>query len=68
MIHVGASLALQWLILSTSNPGSPGSTPGQGVKSPHAVQCGQKVKNNNNNNKLKKNDSCQFFKLYFCPK
>ena len=68
MIHVGASLALQRLILDASNAGSLGSTPGQGVKSPQALHCGQKVKNNNNNNKFKKNDSCQFFKMYFRPK
>ena len=53
---------------SPSNEGVIHSTPGQGVKSPQALHCGQKVKNNNNNNKLKKNDSCQFFKMYFRPK
>ena len=51
MIHTGASLGLPWLILGASNAGSLGSIPGQGVKSPHAVQCGQKVNNNNNNKK-----------------
>ena len=33
----GISLVVQWLRLCTSNAGDTGSTPGQGIKIPHAV-------------------------------
>ena len=39
----GTFLAVQWLLLHTSNPGSTGSIPDQGTKIPHAMQPDQKL-------------------------
>ena len=44
---LGTSLAVQWLQLHTSNAQGIGLIPGQGTKTPHATQCGQKMNNNN---------------------
>ena len=34
---------VQWLRLRASNAGGAGLIPGQGIKIPHAVRCGQKI-------------------------
>ena len=41
--HCRTSLVVQWLRLSIPNAGGSGSIPGQGTKTPHAMQCGQKM-------------------------
>ena len=40
----GTSLAFQWLRLLTSNVGSSGSIPGQGMKIPHAAKAAERIK------------------------
>ena len=42
----GTSLVVQLLRLHVSTAGDVGSIPGQGTKIPHAMQHGQKMKNN----------------------
>ena len=44
----GTYLAVQWLGHHTANAGGTASIPGQGTKTPHALQHGQKFKNNKN--------------------
>ena len=41
---VGDFLLAGWLTLHFSSAGSMGSIPGQGIKIPHAVQCGPEIK------------------------
>ena len=41
----GTSFLVHWLRLCSSNAGDTGSIPVQRTKIPHAVQCGQKLKN-----------------------
>ena len=43
---LGTSLAVQSLRLCASNTGGACLIPGQGIKIPHAVRHGQKIKNN----------------------
>ena len=45
----GTYLAVQWLGCHTANAGGTVSIPAQGTKIPHALQHGQKLKNNKNN-------------------
>ena len=44
MYGVGASLAIQWLRLHTSNTRGMGLIPGWGTEMPHATQRGKKKK------------------------
>ena len=46
IMHVGNSLAVQWLGLPAFTAVGPGSIPGQGTKIPQAMRRGQKEKKN----------------------
>ena len=58
MSLLGSALAVQWLKLHASPSGNMGSTPGQGPKTLHGTECGQKTKNINNNNKTRPHPCC----------
>ena len=42
--RIGICLVVQWLRLHAFNAGDTGLIPGQGIKVPHVVWCGQKNK------------------------
>ena len=56
-VRIGTSLADQGLRLWAYNTGGKGSIPGQGTKTPHAMQFGKKKK------KIKNQDACRQAKL-----
>lgn len=45
-LHPENSLVVQWFTLHVSTAGGIGSVPGQGVKTPWAAWCSQKIKKN----------------------
>ena len=59
---VGDFLLAGWLTLHSSSAGSMGSIPGQGIKIPHAVQCGPEIKKK----KKKILKLCVLLFLLFC--
>ena len=50
---MGSFLEVQWLKLHASNIGGARSSPGQGIKIPHAAQCSQGIKKTKTKNLLK---------------